>query len=102
MRVPSIEGHRSEIEKVCKDNNISFLGLFGSYARHENTEESDIDLLIDFYETKSLLEIAHIQNILSDILQKRVDLVLRKALRPRIRPYVMQDLQTIYSSHPVS
>ncbi len=70
MRVPSIDGHRTKIEKVCKDNNISFLGLFGSYARHENTEESDIDLLIDFYETKSLLEIAHIQNILSDILQR--------------------------------
>lgn len=94
-----IENHLPEIEVVCKSNGISFLGLFGSHARNENSEQSDVDLLVEFSDVKSLLEIAHIQNLFSDILHKDIDIVQRKSLKPRIKPYVFQDLKTIFSAN---
>ena len=94
-----IKNHLPEIEETCKSNGILFLGIFGSHARNDNSEQSDVDLLVEFSDTKSLLEIAHIQNLFSDMLHKHVDLVQRKSLKQRIKPYIMQDLKTICFSN---
>ena len=86
-----------EIESVCKHNDISYLGLFGSYARGDNTEDSDVDLLVEFKKPKSFFDLADIEEEFQKIFNAHIDLVLRKTLKPRVKPYIMKDLKTLYS-----
>jgi len=51
----TILGDKKKIAKFCRDNDVVYLGLFGSYARGEQTKESDIDILVGFNKTKSLV-----------------------------------------------
>lgn len=85
-----------KIQQLCQNQGISYLGLFGSYARGENNPTSDVDLLVKFDKRVTLLDIARAQNNFSDLLNKPVDLVVEKTLNPLIRPYVEKDLVTIY------
>ncbi len=69
---------------------IQRLGLFGSYARGDADEHSDIDLLSALDEAKqlSLLDLVLIENLLADALGHAVDLVDVKSLDPRVRDEV--------------
>lgn len=72
--------------------------LFGSYARGEQNEDSDVDILVDFdTSTKiSLLTHAGMMCALEELLHKRVDLVREGTLYPEIKPYVDADKILIY------
>jgi uncharacterized protein len=91
--------HREEIEKVCQEQGISYLALFGSHARGDETPESDVDLLVEFKSTKDtgLTHILQTEAKLSQILNKKVDLVPRDSLDKYIAPYIKDDLKTIYA-----
>lgn len=71
------------------------LGVFGSYARGENTERSDLDLLVKFGVRISLLDLVGLEQELTESLGIRVDLVTEGALSPYIKPYVERDYQSI-------
>lgn len=77
------------------------IAVFGSYARGEETEESDIDLLIalrpDGERPPLGLRWFSIEEELSTKLQRRVEMVSDQALNARIRPFVEQDLVMIYA-----
>src|SRR3989338_4807876 len=85
-----------QINTVCKQEGITFLGLFGSYARNEETKKSDIDFLVEFDETKSLFELARVKHAFESLVLRKVDLVLKKNIKDRLKPYILKDLQTIY------
>lgn len=72
--------------------------LFGSFARGEETEDSDIDLLVDFDETRhpSLLKKASMILDIENLLQRQVDLVTNGTLCPEIVPFVDKDKILIY------
>ncbi len=73
------------------------IGIFGSLARNENNSESDIDILVRFKITLSLLELAKIHRELSHILGKKVDLVTEPSLKnERLRKQIYKDLQIIF------
>ena len=73
------------------------IGIFGSVARNEDTSESDIDILISFGDVPSLFEFVRMENDLTDILGRKVDLVSEGALRnERLKAYIFQDLQVIF------
>jgi hypothetical protein len=73
------------------------IGLFGSFAREEEHSESDIDILVKFKKTISLLDLVRIQNELSQKLGKKIDLVTEPSLRnERIKKYIYKDLRIIY------
>jgi hypothetical protein len=73
------------------------IGIFGSFARHEEKKDSDIDILVKFKETISLLELVRIHRELSALLGKRVDLITEQALKnERIKKYIYEDLQIIF------
>jgi uncharacterized protein len=74
----------------------SLIGIFGSYARNEQTAESDLDILISLNKRLSLIDFARIKNELSDKLNTRIDLVSERAIHPKIKPYIEKDLQIIY------
>lgn len=73
------------------------IGIFGSFARQEDNEDSDIDILVKFKETISLLDLARIHRELSSVLGKKVDLVTEPALKnEKLKTYIYNDLQIIF------
>ena len=72
--------------------------LFGSYARGEQREDSDVDLLVDFDENArvGLLKHIHIMNELGDLLHKKIDLVTNGTLLPYAEKTANQDKMLIY------
>jgi uncharacterized protein len=94
MNLASAE--KEKIVEICERNDIEFCALFGSFARGEANEESDIDLLIRFAKPKSLLGHIGVTNQFEDVLGKEVDLITEKELSPHIRENVLRDLTIIY------
>ena len=90
---------QDNLKTMYKRQGINYLGLFGSFARGEETPKSDIDLLIDFNETKSLFDLARVKIYLQESLGRKVDLAMRGRLKKTLEPYVMRDLITIYEKN---
>lgn len=65
--------------------------LFGSYARDEQTENSDIDILVDFKKTPDLLTFIELEEYLSNSLEKHVDLVPRRKLKMAIKEQILNE-----------
>jgi len=84
--------------EICRDNDVITIGLFGSMARGEVTEKSDIDLLVKFGKRKSLLGVVKLERELSTALGRKVDLFTEGAISPYIRDYILHDLEIIYAS----
>ena len=73
------------------------IGLFGSFARGEELPESDIDILVKFKKTISLLDLVRIHTELSQKLGKKIDLVTEPSLKnERLKKHIFKDLQIIY------
>lgn len=74
------------------------VAIFGSYARGENKDSSDLDVLVhlDYSQKISLLKLVHVEQNISDALGINVDLVTEKSLSPYIRPYIEKDLVYIF------
>jgi len=71
--------------------------LFGSYARNEATEASDIDLLVELdYSQPIGLEFVQMQLDLQKMLSKKVDLVTERGLSKHLRPYIEAEKKLIY------
>lgn len=82
-----------ELKPVLEDEYfVNEIGVFGSYVRNEQTENSDIDILIDFKDGMDLLKLAHLINWLCDVLQKKVDIANKKTLKPRIGKQILQEV----------
>jgi uncharacterized protein len=88
-----------QILPIIQKNHINYAALFGSYARGEETKNSDLDLLVSFTEPVSYFDIIDIEDKISKKVNiNKVDLVTKKALHPSIRKYVEKDLKVIYDS----
>jgi predicted nucleotidyltransferase len=74
------------------------IGIFGSVAREENSENSDIDILYKLKDSVGLFSIVRMRDSLEEKLNKKVDLVSEKYVHPELRPYIMNDLKIIYSN----
>lgn len=73
------------------------VSVFGSYARGEQREGSDLDILIQFHDRIGLLKLIKIEQELSDKLEIPIDLVTENSLKnTRLKRYILRDLQTIY------
>ncbi len=89
--------NQSEIKNIIlshfKEYNPVKIGIFGSFARGENKKESDLDILIEFKESPSLLTLIKLENDLSEILGIKVDLITYGALKnKRIKKSIKKDL----------
>jgi predicted nucleotidyltransferase len=82
---------KDQKKQLEKKYPISELALFGSYARGDNHEQSDIDILVDFNGSIGIgfITLAH---ELEDIFHTKVDLVSRKGIKPRYLPFVEKNL----------
>ena len=75
---------------------VSYAGVFGSFARGEATESSDLDLLVRLERPLSLLQLIRFERELSEHVGRDVDLVTEDSLSPLLRDEVMNDVRTIY------
>lgn len=91
----SITEIKKKLKPLCKEYEISYLGVFGSYARGEQKKKSDLDLLVEFNKKISLFDLVHIERELSKKIGIKVDLVTKGALHPELKKYVEKDLKEI-------
>jgi len=84
--------------EICRQNDVNRIGLFGSMARGESDEHSDIDLLVNFSSRKSLLALVRLERELSTALGIKVDLLTETAISPYLRTQILHELQVIYEA----
>lgn len=84
---------REEMPFLRTHYHVETLGVFGSYVRGEQTEGSDLDLLVTFSKTPSLFELVGLQHYLEDVLGIAVDLGMSDAIKPYLAPYIMREVQ---------
>jgi predicted nucleotidyltransferase len=96
-------GSMRELERIMNEirNNMPYLqekyrvksiGLFGSYIRGEQKERSDVDMLVEFEQPVTLLEFVALENRLNEMIGKKVDLVMKNALKPGIGERILREV----------
>jgi hypothetical protein len=74
---------------------VKTIGVFGSYVRGEQKKKSDVDVLVEFHEPISLLEFVALERELSERIGKKVDLVMKTVLKPRIGENILKEVVCI-------
>ena len=89
-----------DIEKLLKENKVLLtkqfkvkeIGIFGSVVRGEDKETSDVDILVEFEEPIGFFKFLELEEYLSDLIGRKVDLVSKKALKPRIGKHILKEV----------
>lgn len=81
-------------EEIRQRFQVNQLGSFGSYVRGEAKAESDIDILVDFV-TPTFDNYMNLKFYLEELLSHEIDLVTVGALKPRLRPIILQEVQYV-------
>ena len=87
-----VTAHREELEQL----GVQALNLFGSVARNEAHSESDVDFLVEFSIEAGLFDLFQVQHYLEDLLERKVDLGTKDALREHLREPVMRDAIRVF------
>jgi len=77
---------------LAEQYHVSTLEVFGSYVRHEQRKNSDLDILVTFNKPPSLLKFVRLENYLSDTLGVKVDLVMKDSLKPAIGKNILREV----------
>jgi uncharacterized protein len=72
--------------------HVTQMGIFGSYARGEQTPDSDVDVLIDYEQAPTLFKLVELRDFLSSLTGLRVDVVTKNGLKPRLRERVLSEV----------
>ncbi|MEM3769417.1 MAG: nucleotidyltransferase family protein [Nitrososphaerales archaeon] len=80
---------KKELERKYK---VKEIGVFGSFVRGNAKKRSDIDILVDFFETPDLFQFVELQDFLSRKLKRKVDLVLKSSLKPHISRNILDEV----------
>ena len=84
-----LAGHRQELKDKYKVKNI---GIFGSYVRGEHRAKSDLDVLVEYDNPVSLLQIVALENHLTALLGVKVDLVPRRNIRKELKESILKEM----------
>jgi len=90
-----VERLRLQLPSLKAEYRVQELGIFGSYVRGEENAASDLDMLVTFDETPSLLRFIELEHELTDLLGIDVDLVMRDALKSRIGEHILAEVQPV-------
>jgi predicted nucleotidyltransferase len=86
-----LKSRREEILSIAARHGARNVRVFGSVARGEDDDKSDIDLLVEFESGRSLLDHAGLWLELQDLLGCKVDVVSERGIKPRIRERVLRE-----------
>ena len=79
-------------KELNKKYNVTEIGIFGSYINNTQSETSDIDILVEFEKAIDLIAFVNLKNHLSSLFGKNVDLVMKKALKPKISERILKEV----------
>jgi predicted nucleotidyltransferase len=83
-------------KKVLQEKyKVKEIGIFGSYVRGEQTEKSDVDILVDFYELPDVFNLLKLERSLRGTLKCRVDVVRKQAIRKELRDQILSEAISI-------
>ncbi len=83
--------------KELKKEGVIKAALFGSIARGEQSQDSDIDIIVQFEEGKSLLDLAGLKVKLEEIFKKKVDVITYNSIHPQLKKYIEKDQELLYA-----
>ena len=86
----------NKIVRFLKNKGAKKVAVFGSYVRGEEKPESDIDIIVEFSERKSLLKIVQIERELSEALGIKVDLLTEKSISPYLIDTIKREMAVVY------
>ena len=87
-----IRKHKKELREKY---NVKEIGIFGSIVRGEAKEESDVDILVEFEKPIGFFKFLELEKCLSELIRRKVDLVSKKALKPHIGKYILEEVVTV-------
>lgn len=76
-------------QSICENYQITEIAIFGSYARGEETEASDIDILVDYETAPTFIMLVELRDYLTQLFGRKVDIVTKNGLKPRIRDRIL-------------
>ncbi|HDS44616.1 MAG TPA: nucleotidyltransferase [Methanomicrobia archaeon] len=85
----TIKAHKHILKERYK---VKEIGVFGSFVRSEQTTESDVDILVDFYEVPDLLDFINLERYLQRVLRKKVELVRKPVVRKELRERILNEV----------
>mgnify|MGYP001313711309 CR=1 FL=1 len=77
---------------LCEAYHITELGIFGSYARGEQTPDSDVDILINYEQAPTLFELVNLRDYLRELTGLKVDVVTKNGLKSKIRDRTLSEV----------
>jgi len=84
-----LKKHKRELRERFKVKDV---GVFGSYVKEQQRKRSDIDIVVEFEEPLGLFEFMRLEEHLSNLLGAKVDLVSKKALKPKIGEHILKEV----------
>jgi len=87
-----VEKHKEELRRKY---NVKEIGVFGSFVKGEARDESDVDILVEFEKPIGLFKFLELEEYLSNLIGRKVDLVSKKALKPHIGKHILEEVITI-------
>lgn len=87
----SIEEIKQKALPILKKYGVTKAGVFGSFARNQAKEDSDLDILVEINSDLSLLGFVALKQELEDALGRKIDLVEYETVKPAIREHIMSE-----------
>jgi len=84
--------------ELCRQSGVVQIAIFGSMARGEANQQSDIDLVVKFSKPISLLRVTALERQLSEALGRKVDLLTEAAISPYLQERIKRNLKVIYEA----
>ena len=87
-----------KLSKICEENDVVFMTIFGSFVKGEQEKRSDIDIAIEFDKNskKSLLDLVRLERDLKKIFKRKVDLGIFSSISPFVIEDVKKEMKVIY------
>lgn len=100
IQLGAVHVDETKLGELCQRYHVRELSVFGSAGRNEMRPESDIDLLVEFLPDANigLIEHAGLMLDLERLLGRKVDLVSKNGLKPRIRSSILADARLVYAA----
>lgn len=87
---------RNNLPEIKEKYSVSTIELFGSFVHNSQNNESDLDILVSFSKAPSLFKYLQLEEYLSELLDVKVDLVMKSSLKPNIGKRILAEAKPVY------
>lgn len=87
----TIEEMKARAVPILKEHDVVRSAIFGSYARGEETSDSDVDILVEFGKDKSLLDLVGLELALEDVFKKKFDVLTYNSVHRLLKDIIFRE-----------